>query len=183
MSYFAEALDTICNHIQPKSILEFGSGQSTLIFAKYGKVTAIEYDPPGDWHGVTANENVDLRLIPQEDSNYFPKNLMETFFSTVINTKLLDKEDPLNQSNLAKGRPPKWDLGYIDGAVHIKGFKMAEDKPGWSGGDISYITRSTIAGMCIPLCKHVLIDDIGFLPMYYQLQAKPIGDRFFILSR
>ena len=178
---FGESLNIICNELKPETILEFGSGESTLVFAEHGKVTTIEYDPPGDWYGVAKNKNVNLKLIPQENEPFFPKNLLEIFFNTVVGSKLLPQEDPLSQLALLRGRQPKWDLAYIDGAVHVNGFEMDKKKPGWAGGDLSYITRTTIAGLCLQLCKYVLVDDITFMPKLKNLKIQPIADRFFIM--
>lgn len=179
---FRQMLEVVCNHLKPQSILEFGSGESTTIFARYGKVTAIEYDPPGDWYGVKRCENVTLRLVQQEENENFPHNLLAAMYDIVLNTDLQPGEDVLAQPNLHRGRSPKWDLAYIDGAVHVKGFIMDKEKPGWAGGDISYLTRTAIAGLCLPLCKYVLIDDISFVPALDGMRVETLGDRFCLVS-
>ena len=181
MSY-GRTLELICEHLQPKTILEFGSGQSTAIFARYGKVTAVEYKPPGDWNGVGTLENVTLKYVEHEDNPFFPRNLMELFFDVVVGQNLHPGEDPLSQPNLSRHRPARWDLAYIDGAVYVDGFVMNENNPGWAGGDISYITRATLAGMCLSVCKHVLVDDVPFLPMLNGIQYKTLGNRFCLIS-
>ncbi|MBI3986020.1 MAG: hypothetical protein HY343_03825 [Lentisphaerae bacterium] len=180
---YAEAITTVCNTLKPASILEFGSGVSTTIFARFGPVQSIEYDPPGDWHGVRNHPNVTLHLIPPERDRLFPQNLLKAFFTTVVGEKLGPGEDPLSQANLKKNRPVKWDLAYIDGAVHVEGFSMSQNRPGWVGGDLSYVTRMALAGLCLTLCRHVIIDDMTFLPMLKSLNVYTIGERFYLLSR
>jgi hypothetical protein len=181
MSY-TKILELLCDHLQPKTILEFGSGQSTKIFARYGKVTAVEYNPPGDYYGVGPLDNVTMQYIDHEDNPFFPRNLMEFFFTSVLGQGLQTGEDPLSQVNLSRGSAPKWDLAYIDGAVYVKGFVKNKDLPGWAGGDISYITRATLAGMCLSVCKYVLLDDVPFLPMLDHIKFETLGNRFCLIT-
>ncbi len=180
---FAQALKVICEKIEPRTILEFGSGESTTVFSQFGKVTSVEYSPPGDWHGVGDDPNVDFVFVEHEEQNNFPKNLLETFYRIVMDSHNEPGVDYLRETYLMKGQRPKWDLAYIDGAVHVKDFCMKDSQPGWVGGDLSYVTRLTLAGLALAYARFVIVDDISFMPMLHNVSVQTIGNRFSLLTR
>ena len=179
---YLRSLDQLCQEIRPERILEFGSGASTRIFARYAQVTCIEYDPPGDWlrreQGAAGLETVEFHFVPQEEGSA-PRNLVETFFS-VIHREVGEQIERdcrlINQQSLP------WDLAFVDGAVHVKGFTANPEMPGWAPGDLSYLGRSMIAGLCSLVSRHVVVDDLEFLPNFRQASIERRG-RFFLLKR
>lgn len=180
---FAETLHYVCSRIKPRRIIEFGSGQSTAIFSQYAKVTVVEYNPPGNWYGVEENENVEFAYVEHEDQAVCPHNLLHKFFSLALDADDHAKKDPLRIARFKTGQSPLWDLAYIDGAVHVKGFSMRDDQPGWVGGDLSYSARMALAGFCLAFSWFVLIDDVPYMPMLKDAAFQTIGDRFSLITR
>ena len=159
-----------CERVRPRSILEFGSGLSTTILARYGHVTAIEYDPPADWFGIGPNPNVDMKLIPWE-TGLVPHNLLGAFFGLILEKRAL-KGDILQVTDL---HAPLWDLAFIDGAVHNK-------LGGYCHGDVSYLARMSLMSLCSAVCKYVLIDDVDCMISVPRTKIIASNERLCLIS-
>ncbi len=167
-----DALAALCDQIAPRTILEFGSGFSTAILARYGPVTAIEYQPPGDWCGVGDIPGVDFRYVQWEDG-LVPHRLVEAVFGLVLDRHRLalaadrpgatdpHPEHPVSMADwwlMSETRlvRPYWDLAFIDGAVHNR-------LGGYNHGDTGYLARMLLVGVLSAVCRYVIVDDVDCL--------------------
>jgi hypothetical protein len=178
---YLELLEQICRELRPARVLEFGSGVSTRIFARHAAVTTMEYDPPGDWYAneVASDDDIErvtFRFVKPETSAW-PHNLLASLYALIAEEL---KEDPAREFKIVNGHPPLWDIAFVDGAVHMEGLVVDQRFPGWSPGDLSYLTRMTVAGLCSLVAKRVIVDDLSYMPPLARSRVEQRG-RLFIL--
>lgn len=170
-----KCLEDYCSKHKPKNVIEFGSGVSTSIFNQYAKkIVCFEYDPPGNYSSIESDK-VEFVMVKQED-NTFPVNLLANLHQYIEDLIEYDwtKKVEFKYWNEKNFRP--FDLGYVDGAVHVNKVRCSE-KVGWCGGDLSYFYRSVVFGFFSAVCKHVIVDDvIDWHPQLKEVVCQSIED-------